>query len=74
MTFFPHPPYISVSPIEIKLKGRNYDTTEVSEAELQAVLNTLTEHDFRNAFKKMQKRFERFIRAEEDCLGGDGGL
>jgi hypothetical protein len=28
-------------------------------AELQAVLNTLTEHDFQDAFKKGQKCWER---------------
>jgi hypothetical protein len=34
--------------LNIKLKGRHFDTIEVLEAELQAVLNTLTEHDFIN--------------------------
>jgi hypothetical protein len=34
-----------VSPIEDKLKRHHFDTIEVIEAELQAVLNTLTEHD-----------------------------
>jgi hypothetical protein len=28
-------------------------TIEVIEAELQAVLNTITEHDFQDAFEKM---------------------
>jgi hypothetical protein len=28
-----------------------FDTTEVNKAELQAALNTLTEHDFQDAFK-----------------------
>jgi hypothetical protein len=37
--------------LKIKLKGRHFDTTEVIEAESQAVLNTLTEHDFQDAFK-----------------------
>jgi hypothetical protein len=55
MTVTPtHPPYssdlapcgISVSPIEDKLEGRHSDTNEVIEGELQAVLNSLTEHDF----------------------------
>jgi hypothetical protein len=32
--------------LKIKLKGLYFDTTEVIEAELQAVLFTLTEHDF----------------------------
>jgi hypothetical protein len=35
----------------MQLKGRHFDPTEVMEAELQAVLNTLTEHDFQDAFK-----------------------
>jgi hypothetical protein len=33
--------------LRIKLKGRHFDTVEVMETESQAVLNTLTEHDFR---------------------------
>jgi hypothetical protein len=45
----------------------------VIEAESLAVLNTLTEHDFQNAFKKWQKRWERCIRGEEDYFEGDGG-
>jgi hypothetical protein len=40
----------SVSPIEVELRGRHFDTIEVIEAESQAVLNTLTEHDFQEAF------------------------
>jgi hypothetical protein len=48
----------------MKLKGHHYDTTEVIEAESRAVLNTLTEHDFQNAFKKWQNRWERCIRVE----------
>jgi hypothetical protein len=39
--------------LKIKLKGRYFDTIEVIEAELQAVLNTLTEHNFQDAVKKM---------------------
>jgi hypothetical protein len=34
----------------IKLKGSHFDTTEVIEAESQAVLNILTEHNFQDAF------------------------
>jgi hypothetical protein len=48
----PHSPYSSLfPPLKLKLKGRHFDTVEVIEAKLQAVLNTLTEHDFQNAFK-----------------------
>jgi hypothetical protein len=35
------------------LKGPHFDTVEVIEAESQAVLNTLTEHDFQDTFKKL---------------------
>jgi hypothetical protein len=38
----------------------------VIEVESQAVLNPFTEHDFQDAFRKWQKRWERGIRAEED--------
>jgi hypothetical protein len=60
----------SVSPI--KLKGRPFDIIEVIEAESQEVLNTLTEHDFNDALKKWQKRWEQCIRAEGDYFGGGG--
>jgi hypothetical protein len=33
------------------MKGRHFDTNEVIEAESQVVLNTLTEHNFRDAFQ-----------------------
>jgi hypothetical protein len=52
MTVVPHPHYLSLLPrLKIKLIGRHFDTIEVIEAESQAVLNTLTEHDFQDAFK-----------------------
>jgi hypothetical protein len=54
-----------------KLKGRHFDTAEVIEAELQAVLNTLTEHNFQNAFTKWQKHWQRPIRTEGDYFEGD---
>jgi hypothetical protein len=53
------------------LKGRHLDTNEVIEAELQEELNTLTDHDFLDAFKKWQKSWERCIRAEGDYFEGD---
>jgi hypothetical protein len=57
----------------MKLKGRNFDTFEVIRAELQAVLNTLTEHDFQDACKKWQKCWEQCICTEGDYFDGDGG-
>jgi hypothetical protein len=38
--------------LKIKLKGCHFDTTEILGAELQAMLNFLTKHDFQDAFKK----------------------
>jgi hypothetical protein len=45
----------------------------VIEAESQAVLKALTEHNFQDAFQKWQKHWERCIRAEVDYFEGNGG-
>jgi hypothetical protein len=37
--------------MKIQLKGHNFATVEVMEAESQAMLNTLTDDDFQDAFK-----------------------
>jgi hypothetical protein len=37
--------------LKIKLESRHFDRIGVIEAESQAVMNTLTEHDFQDAFK-----------------------
>jgi hypothetical protein len=72
MTVVPHPPYFSLFPrMKIKLKSLHFDTMEVIEAESQAVLNTLTENDFQDAFKNGRKYKERFIRACGNCFEGD---
>jgi hypothetical protein len=42
--------------LKIKLKDRHFDTIEVIEVELQAVLNNFTEPDFQEVFKKLQRR------------------
>jgi hypothetical protein len=44
----------------------------VIEAESQAVLNTLTEHNFQDAFKKWQKHWELCLHAEGDYVEGYG--
>jgi hypothetical protein len=41
----------SVPLLKAKLKGHHFDTIEVMVVESQAVLSTLTEHDFQDAFK-----------------------
>jgi hypothetical protein len=51
MDVVPHAPHYSLFPqLKIKLKVLHFDTTEVIEAKSQAVLNTLTEHDFQDAY------------------------
>jgi hypothetical protein len=59
--------------LKIKLKGRHFDTIETVEAEPQAVLNGLTDHDFQDAFKKWQKGWGQCRGADGDCFEADGG-
>jgi hypothetical protein len=63
ITLVPHPPYFCLFP---RLKGRHFDTIEVMEAESQAVMNTLREQNFQDAFTKRQKRWEQCTCAEGD--------
>jgi hypothetical protein len=45
MTVVPtHYTYLRFPEMKIKLEGRHFDESEMIEAELQAMLNTLTEH------------------------------
>jgi hypothetical protein len=59
--------------LKIKLKSSRFDTIDVIEAESQVMLNTITEHNFHNAFKKWQECWEQRICAEgnyfEDYVG-----
>jgi hypothetical protein len=50
------PCYFSLFPL---LMIRHFNTTEVLEAQSQAVLNTITECDFQDLFKTCQKPWER---------------
>jgi hypothetical protein len=59
--------------MKTKLKDPLFHITEMIEAESQAVLNTLTEHDFQDAFKKMAVARERYIVVEGDYFEGDDG-
>jgi hypothetical protein len=57
MTVFPHPVCLSPLPqLKVKLKDRHFGTTEVMETESHAVLNTLTEQDFQDAFKEGRRK------------------
>jgi hypothetical protein len=48
----PPPTFVLQIEDKRKKKGRHFDTDEVTEAESQAVLSTLTEYDFHDPFKK----------------------
>jgi hypothetical protein len=50
MIVIPHSPYFSLFPQLKVMKGCHFVRTEVMETESQVVLNTLTEHDFQDAF------------------------
>jgi hypothetical protein len=72
MTVVPHPPYFSLFPqLKIKLKDRHFDTTAVTEAELQVVLNTLTEHDFQDALEKWLQSAGNSTYTWKDYIEGD---
>jgi hypothetical protein len=71
MTFGPTHPTFLFPQLKMKLKGRHFDTIEVINAESQTVLNTLTEHNFQNTFKKWLKRWEWCIRVEGTYLKGE---
>jgi hypothetical protein len=70
MTVVFHPLYFLFLRLKMRLKGRHFGTIE---AESHAVLNTLTEHDFQDTSKKLQKRWEWCIHAEGDYFKGDCG-
>jgi hypothetical protein len=74
ITLVPHPLYFYLFPLErIEPKYLHFDAIEVTEAESQAVLNTLTEHYFQDEFNKWQKCWKRCIREEGDYFYGEGG-
>jgi hypothetical protein len=65
MALIPHPPYspdlvscdfFLFPKMELKLKGRQFDTIEEVQAKLQRVLDTLTEKNFQEALKKWRRR------------------
>jgi hypothetical protein len=77
----PHPPYSpDLAPhvfflfpkMKLKLKGRQFDTTEEIQAESRECL-TLTEKDFHEAFQKRRRRWDRCLHAGGNYFEGDGG-
>jgi hypothetical protein len=64
-----HPTFL-FPPIKTKLKGHHFDTTEVIEAESKALLNSLTEHDFPEAFKTPTEVLETVHMRGRELLQG----
>jgi hypothetical protein len=56
-----------------KLRDRHFYTLEVIEAESQVMLNSRIEYDFQDAFKKLQKSWERCMRVKGDYFEDDDG-
>jgi len=59
--------------MKLKLKGRGFDTIMEIQAKTQKVLNTLTEKDFQEAFKKWRRRWDRCLHSGGNYFKGDGG-
>jgi hypothetical protein len=59
--------------MKLKLKGRQFDTIQEIQAELQRVLDTLTEKDFPEVFQKWSRRWGWCLHAGGNYFKGDGG-
>jgi hypothetical protein len=74
-TTVPHPltpPYSpDLAPCDCSV-SRHLDTTDVMEAESQAVPNTLTEHDIQDAVKNGRSADNGSYARNVDCFKGDG--
>ena len=71
----PHPPYCrDIAPCKFglfpKLRGCRYETIEMKEA-VTKVIDTLTQEDFHEVFKKLLERYNKCIVAGGDYLEGD---
>jgi len=81
MAVIPHPPYspdlalcdfFLFQKIKLKLKGRQFDTTEEIQAASQRVLDTLMEKDFQEAFLKWRRGWGQCLHAGGNYFEGDG--
>jgi hypothetical protein len=59
--------------MKLKLKGRRFYTIEEIQAESQRVLDTLTEKDFQEAFKKWRRQWDRCLYTGGNYFEGYGG-
>ena len=72
----PHPPYSpDLAPCDIwlftKLRGCRYETIEEMKEAVTKVIDTLTQEDFHDAFKKLLERYNKYIAARGDYFEGD---
>ena len=82
MAVIPHPLYspdlaahafFLFPKMKLKLKGRQFYTTEEIQAESQRVLDTLIEKDFQEAFQKWKRQWDRCLHAGGNYFEGNGG-
>ena len=72
-----HPPYSQdLAPSDfwlfLKLRGcRRYETIEEMKEAMTKVIDTLTQEDFHGVFQKLLERYNKYIAAGRDYLGGD---
>jgi hypothetical protein len=59
--------------MKLKQKGRQFDTIEEIQVEMQKVLDTLTEKDFQEAFQKWRRQWDRCLHVGGNYFKGDGG-
>jgi hypothetical protein len=59
--------------MKLKLKGCQFDTSEELQAGSQRVLDTLTEKDFQEVFKKWSRQWDRYLHVGGNYFEGDGG-
>jgi hypothetical protein len=60
--------FVLFSKMKLKLQG-----CQKIQAELQGVLDTVTEKDFQEALKKWRKHWDRCLHAGGNHVEGDGG-
>ena len=72
----PQPPYSpDLTPCDFwlfpKLRGCCYETIEETKEAVTKVIDTLTQEDFHEAFKKFMKRYNKCIATGGDYVEGD---
>jgi hypothetical protein len=58
--------------LKIKLKGRLFETASDFQRESQAVLDSIKENYFNDAFEAWRKLWDRCIRPQGEYFKGDG--